>query len=156
MFQIESEDFGAFFQDDLLHVVVEDLLSITSKVLERVQVALNQRVNVDAKGELGIPHSGVTEDRGETVKLSSSVVDLEVTAFCPIYLGLNSWLRLVAIYCRNTDFRSYLSDVVFYDRIFPLKSLFSDLTINSRCGKGIFLKPLIYVLLVAVKFARFL
>ncbi len=65
-------------------------MSIISKVLERVEVTLNQRVNVDAKGELGILHSRITKDHGETVKLSPSAVDLEVTAFCSIYLGLNS------------------------------------------------------------------
>jgi hypothetical protein len=52
-------------------------------------------------------------------------------------LGLDSGLRLVAIYCRNTDFRSYLSHIVFYDRISARESQFLDLTINPSCCKGI-------------------
>jgi len=148
--------FRCSFQYDLFHVVVEVLLGITSKVLERVQVTLDQRVNVYVKGELGIPHSGVTENHGETIKFSVSSVDVEVTAIAPIDLGLNSWFCFVTVYCRNPDFRPYHPDIVFYDGIFSSKSLFLDLTINSRCSKGIFLKSLIDVVLITVQFAWFL
>ena len=111
-------------------------------------------MNVGSKGERGISHPGIAEDHGKTVELSPGAVYLDITAFCPVDLGLDSGFRLVAIYCRKTDFGSYLSHIVFYDRIFARESLFLDLTINSSCCKGIFLKPSIYVLLVVVQFAR--
>jgi hypothetical protein len=110
-------------QDDLLHVVVQDLPGITSKVLERVNVTLDQGMNVGSKGEFGRSHPGIAKDHGKTVELSPRAVDLDITAFCPVDLGLDSGLRLVAIYFRNTDFGSYLSNIVFYDRIFALESL---------------------------------
>jgi hypothetical protein len=94
------------------------------------------------------------EDHGETVQLSLRAVDLDITAFCPVDVGLDSGLRLVAVYCRNTDLRSRLSHIVFNDRISARESLFLDLAINSGCRKRIILKPLIDVLLVVVKFAR--
>ena len=97
-------------------------MGITSKVLERVNVALDQGVNVDSKGELGIPHPGIAEDHGKAVELSPRAVDLDITAFCPVDLGLDSGLRLVAIYCRNTGLWSRISHIVFYDRIFARKS----------------------------------
>src|SRR5690606_26878907 len=64
---VRIRGFESSFQDDLLHVVVEDFLGITSEILERIEMAPDKGVNVDLEGELGISHAGIAEDHGETV-----------------------------------------------------------------------------------------
>jgi hypothetical protein len=89
---------------------------------ETHSVTLNQHVNVHAQSEFDIPHPGIAEDHIKAVELSGFAIDLNSTALTPIYLGLDSWLSLIAVYGGNSDLRSYLSHKVLHDCVFACKA----------------------------------
>jgi hypothetical protein len=110
-------------------------------------------MDVYAEGELDIPHPGIAQDHVKAVELSGLAIDLNSTAFTPVYLGLDSRLSLIAVNSRNSDFGSYLSHKVLYDCVFAGKSFLLDLAINALGGEGIFLKPADNVFFIAVQLA---
>ena len=110
-------------------------------------------MDIYAQSELYVSHSGIAEDHVKAVELSGFAVDLNSTAFTPVYLGLDSRLSLIAVYSRNSDFGSYLSHKVLYDCVFACKSFLLDLAINALGREGIFLKPDDNVFFIAVQLA---
>jgi hypothetical protein len=137
----------------LLHVVIEDLLGAAAEIAKRIQVTLNQCVDIYAQSELYVSHPGVAEHHAKAVELSGFAIDLNSTAFSPIYLRLDSGFSLIAVYSRDSNFRPHLSHKVLHDCIFAGKSFLLDLAINSLRSERIFLKPADYVFSVAVQLA---
>ena len=59
-------------------------------------VTLDEGINVYSQRKFGISHSRITKNHGETVEFPFVSTDIDITAFGPINLSLNSWFGLVS------------------------------------------------------------
>ena len=115
-------------------------------------MTLNQGVDIDLQRELDVSHPRIAEDHTEAVEFPRFVVDLDATAFSPVYLRLNTRFGLVS-YSMDLGVRSYLSHKIFYNCIFASKSFFLDLAVNAVGRERILVKPLDDVFSIAIQLA---
>jgi len=125
-------------EDDLFDVVIEDLRGVSPEILEGMQMALDEGIDIRGKGEFHVPHAEIAEDHTETVEPSWLTIHVDTIAFSPVHLSLDSGFGLIPKYCRCSSSRTDLSDV-FLDNCVPSgEPLFLDLAMDSCCTQGVF------------------
>lgn len=80
-------------EDHRFDVVIEELLGIPAEVVECMEMALNEGVDVGGKGEDHEAHPGISEDDAEAVHGLLVSVDVQIPAFPPVDLCLDAGFR---------------------------------------------------------------
>ncbi len=143
------------FEDHRFDVVVEDLLGMPTKVLEGIDMALDESIGIRGEGEDHVPHPGVPEDHAEAVQFSPPSIHIQMPAFSPIHLCLNAGFGLIPEDRRHTLGWPDLPDIVFDDCILPRETPFLDLPTYPGGTQGMFANALLNILLEWIEFARF-
>ena len=114
-------------EDDLGHVIVEDLVGVAAEVVEGVQVALDEPRGVDLRQELEEAAPGVPEDHREAVEVPAHAVLLEESKVAEVDLGLDPGRRLVAEDGRDGPIALEGTDEVLDDGVAAAVSPLADL-----------------------------
>ena len=119
------------FDQNLLDVVIEYLIGISTEVLKGVKVALDESRDIGGERVFHKPHSGIPENHTETVDLPHVAIFLDVFTLCPVNLSLDAGLRLIPENGWDYLGRTDLADVVFDNCISSGESLSLDLMVDT-------------------------
>ncbi len=119
------------FEDHRFDVVIQDLICVTTEVLEGIEMAPNEGIDVGGEGEDHIPHPGIAEDHAEAVQFSLPAIDIQMAALAPVDLCLDTGSGLIPENCRYRRLRSDHTEIVFDDGAFPVKSHLLNLLAGS-------------------------
>ena len=142
------------FEDHRFDVVIQDLLGAAAEVLEGIEMALNEGIDIGGEGEDHVPHLGIPEDHAEAVDLAYVTILLDPAALSPVYLRLDAGFGLIPENRLYRRLRSDRADIVFDDGAFPVKSHLLDLPADSGGTEGVFADALLDIHLERIEFAR--
>ena len=81
------------FEDHRFDVVIQDLLGIAAKVVERMEVARDEGGDIGRERELHEAHPGIPENYAEAVHGLLFPVDGQIAAIRPVHLCLDTGVR---------------------------------------------------------------
>lgn len=141
-------------EDHGFDIVVEDLFGVAAEVLERIEMAFDEGIDIGSKGKLHVPHPGISQDHAEAVDLSRVPVCLNPVALAPVYLCLNTGFRLEPENSLHILSWPDRADIVLDNRVLPVKPHIPDLPVDPGGTERVVGNPVPDILGVVVKFAR--
>ncbi len=124
------------FEDHRFDVVIQDLLGVSTEVLEGIEVALDEGGGICGEGEDRIPHSRIAGDHAEAVQFPPPSIDIQMSALTPVHLRLDTGFGLIPEDRRYRRGGPDLTDVVLDDGVLPAKSHLRDLAVDPAALRG--------------------